>query len=115
LVSTLWEAVLSWEVAARSVRSPCRAAAIRHSSPYGLGRHAAAGGLLRDPVAEFGGAVLKVVQVEPAQNRAVIGDEHVEGTDAGLLVSTRKSCDEWAWRQSAWRCAVATPVAALPV
>src|SRR5437764_708434 len=60
----------------------------------GAGRRAAgarprarrAGGLLRDPVAESGGAVLEVVQVEPAQNRAVIGDEHVEGAAAGLLL-----------------------------
>src|SRR5689334_13398301 len=32
LTSTLWDAVLSWEVAARRVRRPCRAAAVRHSS-----------------------------------------------------------------------------------
>jgi len=46
-----------------------------------------AGDLLRDSIAEFGSAVLDVVQIEPAQNRAVISDEHVEGTDASLLLS----------------------------
>ncbi len=54
--------------------------------PHGRGRHAAAGGVLRDPVAEFRGAVLEAVQVEPAQDRAVIGDEHVIGADPGLLL-----------------------------
>lgn len=42
--------------------------------------------MLRDPVAEFCGAVLEVVQVEPAQDRAVLGDQYVEGADAGLLL-----------------------------
>src|SRR5450759_5894663 len=55
--------------------------------PDGRGRHAAAGDVLRDPVAEFGSAVLEGVQVEPAQDRAILGDEHVEGADAGLLLS----------------------------
>ena len=32
--------------------------------PDGRGRHAAAGGLLRDPVAEYGSAVLQAVQVD---------------------------------------------------
>jgi hypothetical protein len=87
LASTFWDAALPWEVAARSVRSRCRAAANPAQLPDTPGRHAAAGDLLRDPVAECGSAVLEVVQVEPAQNRAVISDEHVEGTDAGLLLS----------------------------
>ena len=51
LASTRWDAAFWPEVAARSVRSPCRAAA----SP-------------------------------PAQNRPVLGDEHVERTDAGDLL-----------------------------
>jgi hypothetical protein len=55
--------------------------------PDGRGCHAAACDVLRDPVAKSGSAVLEVVQVEPAQNRAVLGDEHVEGADAGLLLS----------------------------
>jgi hypothetical protein len=55
--------------------------------PHGRGRHATAGNVLRDPVAEFGSAVLGEDQVEPAQDRVVPGDEHVEGTDAGLLLS----------------------------
>src|SRR6185312_15170468 len=45
------------------------------------------GDLLRDSVAESGSAVFEVVQVEPAQNRAILSDEHVEGADAGLLLS----------------------------
>jgi hypothetical protein len=51
----------------------------RHRRPeqftYGRGRQAAAGDVLRDPVAELGGAVLGEDQVEPAQDRAVLGDE----------------------------------------
>jgi hypothetical protein len=45
--------------------------------------------MLRDPVAEISSAVLEVVQIEPAENRAILSDEHVEGTDAGLLLSQR--------------------------
>jgi hypothetical protein len=52
----------------------------------GRGRQAATGHVPRDPVAEHGAAVLEVVQMEPAQNRAVLGDEHVEHADAGLLL-----------------------------
>lgn len=87
LASTFWDATFSWEVAARSVRSPVPRCRDLAQLPDGRGRHAAAGGLLRDPVAEGGRAVLEVVEVEPAQNRAIIGDEHVEGAGAGLLVS----------------------------
>ena len=54
--------------------------------PEGRGRHAAACDVLRDPVAEFCGAALGKDQVEPAQDRAVLGDEYVEGADAGLLL-----------------------------
>jgi hypothetical protein len=46
--------------------------------PDGRGRHAAAGNMLRDPVAEFRSVVLDVEQIEPAEYRAVLGDEHVE-------------------------------------
>jgi hypothetical protein len=42
--------------------------------------------VLRDPVAELSRAILEAVQVEPAQDRAVLGDEYVEGADAGLLL-----------------------------
>jgi len=42
--------------------------------------------VLRDPVAELGSAILEAVQVEPAQDPAVLGDEYVEGADAGLLL-----------------------------
>ena len=42
--------------------------------------------MLRDPVAELRSAILEAVQVEPAQDRAVLGDEYVEGADAGLLL-----------------------------
>jgi hypothetical protein len=45
--------------------------------------------MLRDAVAELGGAVLQVVQVEPAQHRAILGHEHVEGAGAGLLLGDR--------------------------
>jgi hypothetical protein len=54
--------------------------------PDGRSRHAAAGRALRDPVAEFRGAVPEAEQVEPAQDRAVLGDEHVVGAEAGLLL-----------------------------
>jgi hypothetical protein len=54
--------------------------------PHGRGRQAAAGGVLRDPVAELSGAILEAVQVEPAQDCAVLGDEHVVGAAAGLLL-----------------------------
>lgn len=47
--------------------------------------------MLRDPVAEFGSAVLEVVQVEPAQNRAILGDEHVERAGACLLLSQQRA------------------------
>jgi len=53
---------------------------------HGRGRHAAACGVLSDPVAEFRGAVPGEVQVEPAKDRAVLVDEHVVGADAGLLL-----------------------------
>src|SRR5271165_454753 len=55
--------------------------------PHGRGRQAAAGDVLRDPVAEFRSAVPGEDQVEPAQDGAVLGDEHVVGTDADLLLS----------------------------
>jgi hypothetical protein len=42
--------------------------------------------VLRDPVADVRHTVLGEVQVEPAQDRAVLGDEYVEGADAGLLL-----------------------------
>jgi hypothetical protein len=42
--------------------------------------------VLRDPIAEFCGAVSGKDQVEPAQDRAVLGDEYVEGADAGFLL-----------------------------
>jgi hypothetical protein len=45
-----------------------------------------AGDVLRDPVAEIRGAAGGEEQVEPAQDRAVVGDEHVVGADAGLLL-----------------------------
>ena len=35
---------------------------------YGRGGQAAAGDMLGDPVAEYGGAVFDVIQVEPAQD-----------------------------------------------
>jgi hypothetical protein len=54
--------------------------------PHGRGRHAAPSGVLRDPVAEFRRAVPDAVQVEPAQDRAVVGDEHVVGAAAGFLL-----------------------------
>jgi hypothetical protein len=54
--------------------------------PHGRGGHAAAGDMLRDPVAEFGGAVPLDEQVEPAKDRAVVGDKHVEGAGAGFLL-----------------------------
>jgi hypothetical protein len=41
----------------------------------------------RDPVAEFRTAALHVVQVEPAQGRAIAVDEHLAGAGAGLLLS----------------------------
>jgi hypothetical protein len=43
--------------------------------------------VLRDPVAEFRTAALHVVQVEPAQDRAIAVDEHPAGAGAGLLLS----------------------------
>jgi hypothetical protein len=42
--------------------------------------------VLCDPVAEIRGAVPGEVQVEPAHDRAVLGDEHVVGADVGLLL-----------------------------
>ncbi len=53
---------------------------------HGRGRHAAAGGVLSDPVAEFRGAVAGEVKIEPAEDRAVLVDEHVIGAEAGLLL-----------------------------
>jgi len=43
--------------------------------------------MLRDPVAEFRGVVFDVDQIEPAEYRAVLGDEHVAGASACLLLS----------------------------
>jgi hypothetical protein len=54
--------------------------------PDDRGRHAAASDMLRDPVADLSSAILEAVQVEPAQNRAILSNEHVEGADAGLLL-----------------------------
>ena len=54
--------------------------------PNAGGRHAAAGHLPRDPVAEVRAAVTELVQVEPAKDRAVLGDQHVEGAEAGRLL-----------------------------
>ena len=53
---------------------------------HGRGRHAAACGVLSDPVAEFRGAVHGEVKVEPAEDRSVLVDEHVIGAEAGLLL-----------------------------
>lgn len=52
----------------------------------GRGRHAPAGDVPRDSVAELSGAIPEPVQVEPAQNRAILGNEHIEGATAGLLL-----------------------------
>ncbi|HEX7164107.1 MAG TPA: hypothetical protein VF223_23065 [Trebonia sp.] len=58
---------------------------------HGRGRHAAAGGVLCHPVAEFRGAVPGEEQVEPAEDRAVLVDEHVVGVDAGLLLGQHRT------------------------
>src|SRR6516225_886400 len=42
--------------------------------------------MLRDPVSEYGRAVLEIEQVEPAEHRAILADEHVEDTGASLLL-----------------------------
>jgi hypothetical protein len=54
--------------------------------PHGGSGHAAAGYVLRDPVAELCGAILEVNQIEPAEHRAVFVDEHVEDAGAALLL-----------------------------
>jgi hypothetical protein len=41
--------------------------------------------LLCDPISELGRAVLKIEQVEPAQHRAIVADEHMEDTGASVL------------------------------
>ena len=46
-----------------------------------------AGDVLGDPVAEFRGAVPGEEQVEPAKDRAVLVDQHVEGAGAGVVLS----------------------------
>jgi hypothetical protein len=43
--------------------------------------------MLRDPVAEFRSVVIDSDQVEPAEYRAILGNEHVQGAHAGLLLS----------------------------
>jgi len=53
---------------------------------YGGRRHAATGDLLRDPVSELSGAGLQIDQVEPAEHRAILADEHVQDTRASLLL-----------------------------
>src|SRR5215468_4843054 len=72
LVRTFWDATLSWVVAALSVRSPYCPAATRD--------------LLRNPVPEHGRAVFKIVEVEPAEYRAILANEHVEDAGASLLL-----------------------------
>jgi hypothetical protein len=42
--------------------------------------------MLRDPIAQVRGAVFQVVQIEPAEHRAVRGEKHVEDTGTGLLL-----------------------------
>src|SRR6516225_715493 len=42
--------------------------------------------MLRDPVSEYGRAVLEIEQVEPAEHRAILADEHVEHAGASLLL-----------------------------
>ncbi len=54
---------------------------------HGRGRDAATRDVLRDPVSEHGGAVLKIEQVEPAEHRAIVADEHVEDARASLLLA----------------------------
>jgi hypothetical protein len=55
--------------------------------PHSLSRNAPAGSVLGDPVAEVRHAVVGEVQVESAQDRAVVRNEHVVGADAGVLLS----------------------------
>src|ERR1700722_18310499 len=78
LASTFWDATLSLEVAARRVCSPCWAAASRLSSWTAA---------VATPWPATCGADAELVQVEPAQDRAIAGDEHVVGTETGLLLS----------------------------
>jgi hypothetical protein len=59
--------------------------------PDSRGRHAAARHVLRDPVAEIRTAVLGEEQVEPAENRGVLGDEHVVGAEAVLLLGQHRA------------------------
>jgi methenyltetrahydrofolate cyclohydrolase len=49
-------------------------------------RHAPAGDVLSDPVAELGRAVLNVDQVEPAEHLAVFADENMEDANARFLL-----------------------------
>ncbi len=59
--------------------------------PQGRSRHAATGDMLRYPVAELRGSVLDLVEVEPAQYRTVLVDEHIEGAAAGLLLDQQSA------------------------
>ena len=79
--------MLALEVAALRACSPCCAAANPHSSRTVAGRDPVAGNVLGDPVAEFCGAAPDEDQVEPAHDRAIPGNEHVEGAYAGVLFS----------------------------
>jgi threonine aldolase len=60
----------------------CQLAQLKH----GRSRRAASGDSLRDPVAELCRAVFDLRQVEPAEHRAVVVDEHVAGVTAGRLI-----------------------------
>ena len=53
---------------------------------HGRGRHTTTRDVLRDPVAELSHAVLKIDQVESAEHRAILADEHVEYAGASLLL-----------------------------
>ena len=91
MASTFCHAAFSREVAALSVWSPCHCRGHLAQVPDGRGRHAAAGDVLRDAVTEFRRAVPGEDEVEPAQDRAILGDEDVEGADFCLLLGLQRA------------------------
>ena len=90
-LSTLRDAALSWVVAALSVRRPYRAAARRHSSRTVAVATPRPAACCATRYPKLRRVVLDEHQVEPAQYRAILGDEHVEGADAGLLLGQQRA------------------------
>jgi len=58
--------------------------------PHGRGRYAPARDVPRDPVAKIRGTAPGEIQVEPAQDRAILSNEHIISALTGILLSKQR-------------------------